>query len=69
MTAVFQGSPADAGGLRAGDIITSSDGRPARSTDQLVAVTLSRRAGDNVEIGYERQGRQATTTIVLAAQP
>jgi putative serine protease PepD len=69
VTAVVPGGPVDAAGVRAGDIITSIDGRPARSTDQLVAITLSRRPGDRVEIGYERQGRQATTTVVLGAQP
>jgi putative serine protease PepD len=52
VTAVVPGGPVDAAGVRAGDIITSIDGRPARSTDQLVAITLSRRPGDRVEIGY-----------------
>jgi putative serine protease PepD len=69
VTAVVPGGPVDAAGLRAGDVITSIDGRPARKTDQLVAITLGRRPGDRVEIGYERQGHQATTTIVVGAQP
>ena len=69
VTAVAAGGPADVAGLRAGDVITSINGRPARSTDQLVAITLSRRQGDRVAIGYERQGQQGTATVVLGAQP
>jgi S1-C subfamily serine protease len=32
VTAVVVGGPADAAGIRAGDVITSINGRPARST-------------------------------------
>jgi len=68
VTAVVAGSPAAGAGLRAGDIITSIDGESAMSTDQLMAVTLTKRAGDQVEIGYERNGTKATATITLAAR-
>jgi putative serine protease PepD len=66
---VVAGGPAAAAGLRVGDIITSIDGNAAESTDQLMAVTLTRRAGDRVDIAYTRDGRQGTATIVLAARP
>jgi putative serine protease PepD len=69
VTAVAPGGPSDSAGLRAGDVITSIAGRPATSTDQLVALTLSRRAGDRVNIDYQRAGRPATTTVVLGSQP
>ena len=65
---VVTGGPAASAGLRVGDIITSIDGQPATSTDQLMAVTLSKRAGDRVEIGYERDGTAAKVTITLAAR-
>jgi putative serine protease PepD len=65
---VVAGSPAASAGLRVGDIITSIDGQAATSTDQLMAVTLTKRAGDRVEIGYKRDGNEATTTITLAAR-
>jgi S1-C subfamily serine protease len=32
-------------------------------------VTLTKRPGDHVEIGYERDGRQATVTITLGSRP
>lgn len=65
---VVPGGPAASAGLRVGDIITSIDGQAATSTDQLMAVTLTRRAGDRVEIGYKRDGSAATVRITLAAR-
>jgi putative serine protease PepD len=68
VAAVVTGGPAEAAGLRVGDIITSIAGQAATSTDQLVAITLTKRAGDRVEIGYIRDGTKATTTITLGAR-
>jgi putative serine protease PepD len=65
---VVPGGPAASAGLLVGDIITSIDGQAATSTDQLMAVTLAKRAGDKVEIGYNRNGTAGTTTITLAAR-
>jgi PDZ domain-containing secreted protein len=50
-------------------VITSIDGDAAVSNDQLIAVTLTKRAGDQVKIGYERGGNRATATVTLAARP
>ncbi|HTU85146.1 MAG TPA: trypsin-like peptidase domain-containing protein [Solirubrobacteraceae bacterium] len=66
---VVAGSPAASAGLRAGDIIRSIDGSPATSTDQLMALTLTKRPGDRVELKYERDGAEATATITLGARP
>ncbi|HSS09097.1 MAG TPA: trypsin-like peptidase domain-containing protein [Acidimicrobiales bacterium] len=66
---VAAGGPADNAGLQAGDVISAIDGQPARSVDQLVALTLTKRAGDKVALTYRRQGRSATTTVTLATQP
>lgn len=68
ITSVDPGGPADSSGLRANDIITSIDGKPARSMDQLVAITLTRRAGDRVVMGVERQGKHTSITVVLGTQ-
>jgi putative serine protease PepD len=68
IAAVVPGGPAAAAGLQVGDIITSIDGQAATSADQLVAVTLTKRAGDRVEIGYDRNGSSGTATITLAAR-
>jgi putative serine protease PepD len=69
VVAVLPGGPADNAGLAAGDVITSIDGAPAVSTDQLMALTLAKRAGDTVELRTERGGSQRTVKLTLAAQP
>ncbi len=65
---VVPGGPAAAAGLQAGDIIKTIDGQPAHSTDQLMALTLTKRAGDVVELGYDRDGRSATARVTLSAR-
>jgi putative serine protease PepD len=69
VTGVVAGGPAASAGLRMGDVITSIDGQPAVSTDQLVEVTLRRRAGEQVALGYQRGGSQATATVTLGSRP
>jgi putative serine protease PepD len=69
VTAVDPAGPAFRAGLREGDIITTIDGQPATSTDQLVMLTLTKHPGDTVQLGYQRDGRQATATVTLGTQP
>jgi putative serine protease PepD len=66
---VAAGGPAATAGLRAGDVITTVDGTPATSNIQLQEVTLTKKPGDTVEIGYVREGKSATATVTLAATP
>jgi putative serine protease PepD len=65
--AVTAGGPADAAGLRPGDIIVEVDGEPARSVDALTVKTLTMNAGDVVRLTYERQGASHSTSLTLAA--
>jgi putative serine protease PepD len=69
ISTVTPGGPASSAGLQGGDIIRSIDDKPATSTEQLMALTLSKRPGDQVKIAYEREGRQATATITLGSRP
>jgi putative serine protease PepD len=50
-------------------VITSIDGKPATSNIQLQELTLTKKPGDTVSIGYDRGGHSATATVTLAAQP
>ena len=43
--------------------------RPATSNLQLEELTLTKKPGATVSIGYTRDGRSATATVTLAAQP
>jgi putative serine protease PepD len=67
--AVARNGPAADAGLRPGDVITEIDGKPATSASQLTAITLTKKAGDEVELTYTRNGHSTTATVTLATQP
>jgi putative serine protease PepD len=69
VTGVQAGGPSDQAGLRVRDVITTIDGQKATNNDQLVIITLTKKAGDTVSIGYERGGQAAKTTVTLGSQP
>ena len=58
MQEVQPGGPADKAGLKAGDIITSIDGRAIKDGDDLVNDIASRRPGSTIRLGLHarRQG-------------
>ena len=56
-------------GLRPDDVITTINGEPATSNIQLEELTLTKKPGDTVSIGYDRAGHSAKATVTLAAQP
>lgn len=57
--AVDQGGGAAQGGLKADDIITGIDGRPVRTTDDLIAVRDRHKPGDEVALSvYRRSTKQ-----------
>jgi predicted metalloprotease with PDZ domain len=64
------GSPAYRAGLDQDDTITSIDGRRLDSEQTLESVLAAHKPGDRVSATFvRRDGRQATTTITLAADP
>ena len=67
--AVTPGGPAALAGLRAEDVITSIDGEPGTSNIQLQELTLTKKPGGTVTIGYSSAGHSATATVTLGAQP
>jgi putative serine protease PepD len=66
---VSPGGPAEQAGIAAGDVVTEIDGDPATSLDVLLRASLTRQAGDEVSVGYVRDGQPATTTVTLAERP
>ncbi len=66
---VVAGGPAEQAGLRAGDIITTIDGKPATSNIQLQEVTLTKNPGETVELEYLRDGKSEKATVTLGKQP
>lgn len=65
LTGVRAGSPAEAGGLRAGDVIVEFDGRPVKDLYAYSAALYARRPGDVVKVAVLRQGQRVELTVKL----
>jgi serine protease Do len=62
---VVHGGPSDKAGLKAGDVITTIDGRSVKDGDDLVNEITSRRPGSSVRLGYMRDGKQMDATVTI----
>jgi serine protease Do len=58
--------PADQAGMKAGDIITSVDGKPIKDGDALVTDIAARKPGTTVKLGYIRGGQVMTASLTIA---
>jgi serine protease Do len=58
--------PADQAGLKAGDIITTVDGKPIKDGDALVTDIAARKPGSTVHLGYVRAGQTSTASLTIA---
>ena len=66
-TGIHAGSPAEAAGLKAGDIITKFDGKVINGPDELIVAVRARNVGDKVSLTYLRDGTSHQTSVTLAA--
>ncbi|MFZ0663224.1 MAG: Do family serine endopeptidase [Acidobacteriaceae bacterium] len=66
VSAVQPGFPADKAGIKAGDIITTVDGKPVKDGDDLVNIISARKPGSTIALGYLRNGQQHTATVTIA---
>jgi len=57
--------PADKGGLKPGDIITTLDGRAIKDGDDLVNEIASRRPGSSIRLGFLRDGKPQDATVTI----
>lgn len=64
---VMPGSPAEEGGLEAGDRITTVAGTPVQSWWDLVR-QIESRPGQRVEIGLDRQGRELVRAVTVGSE-
>jgi S1-C subfamily serine protease len=63
---VATGSPAEAAGVQAGDVIVSLDGRPIDRMPDLIRWLQSLSPGDRVEVTVERSGERLTLGATLS---
>ena len=64
---VVPGGPAQKAGLKAGDIITSFDGKTIAGSDKLIVAIRAKAPGQRVQISYTRGSQHATTELTLGA--
>ncbi|HET6809946.1 MAG TPA: trypsin-like peptidase domain-containing protein [Acidimicrobiales bacterium] len=66
---VVSGTPAQSGGIQAGDVIVSLDGNPVNSWDDLTIALRSHKPGDKITLGVYRGSRQLTVSVTLGTAP
>ena len=60
-----QGAPADKAGMKVGDIITQTDGRPVTVNDDVVNYVRSLKVGDTVVFTVHRDGAYLTIPVTV----
>lgn len=65
LTGVRAGSPADIGGLKAGDVIVEFGGKPVKDLYEYSDALYSHKPGDVVSIVVLRNGQRATLQVTL----
>ncbi len=62
---VFQSGPADAGGMKRGDIIIAFDGKEVKNISDLPRIVAETAAGKTVEVKVLRDGKQTNLKITV----
>jgi hypothetical protein len=65
LTGVRENSPAERGGLRAGDVVVEFDGKEITDIYAYTYAMQDKKPGDEVRIVVERDGERVTLTVVL----
>jgi putative serine protease PepD len=66
---VRAGTPAAAGGLKAGDLVTKLDGTAVTSSDELRRLIDSKSPGQKVKLTVLRNGTSTSVQVTLASRP
>jgi serine protease Do len=66
VTEVIEGSPAQAAGIKRGDVILKVDGQPVRDSRELSRRITALQAGQKATFTIWREGKQITITVTVA---
>jgi serine protease DegS len=65
LSEVFEGGPAEAAGLKRGDVVLAIDDEPIRSRQQALLLVAAMAPGDTVDFTAWRDGERLTTTVIV----
>ena len=65
VSSVVEGSPADKGGIKEGDIIVSVNGNVVSTASEVTAEVTNCEVGDEIEIGIIRDNKTKTIKVKL----
>jgi serine protease Do len=63
---VRAGTPAEQAGLQTGDTITSINGKPIKSGDELVNTISATKPGNKIDLSFTRNGQQKQASVTVA---
>ena len=66
---VTRDGPADKAGLKAGDVITSLDGKAVGTAEDFIGILRQKKPGDTVDVVYFRDKDRHTATVTLTDRP
>ncbi len=66
---IAAGGPAEAAGLKQGDIIIKADGKDVTDSSSLYAIDRDKKPGDQVQLTIDRNGQEQTVTVTLGERP
>ncbi|MGH9009068.1 MAG: S1C family serine protease [Acidimicrobiia bacterium] len=66
---VVRGAPAEAAGIRPGDVIVATGADEVRSVEGFLAQLRGRDPGDRLEVDVVRDGQRLTLSVVLGERP
>lgn len=69
LSGVREGSPAEKGGLKGGDVIVGYAGKPIATIYDYTDSLGRSKPGDKVEIVVKREGKDVTLTVTLGSRP
>jgi serine protease Do len=69
ITGIDKGAPAEAAGIKRGDIITSFNGIPIKESHALPAMVARVPVGERAEVGVIRDGRERIFTVTIGELP
>ncbi len=69
LSAVREGSPAEKGGIKGGDVIVGYAGKPIATIYDYTDSLGRSKPGDKVEIVVKRDGKDVTLEVTLGSRP